>query len=521
MNKQSIRALASENDLNQFPTTSTPTQEDDEIQENTSTRDKIKALAEKNKKEDSEKFGFLDTIKDVGQQVLSKGISGIGGAYGNILDTFGLQNKEGETLPENEDLSAIKSQIIDKMNRGEAPSYGELMLLTDDDPLPRNARLPTSKDIQGGIEKYTGIGKGKTPAGRIAGHGAQFAGEGLALGGGGKALATLAGAGGAGQGLREAGINEVLASGTEILGSLSPAAITKKLAPSTKAGKDIVEAGRKIGLSEAQIAPLTHRETTTHALSKVARKGKKTTERFDSIKKGLNDSYSNIKANPKSQTKLPNGEQINLRKDFGQIRNDLSKTLQPSPDKQGAIDFIEKSLDTLRNIDVTPEHLVNFWQDINKAVKWNSLDGGKKALTQLKEPVLKVLKKASPQLAEDFENTNKLYAKYAQVSKKLRPEMVDSFVNKGEILGAVAGGIALATGNPAVLVGVGSEVALRILSREMLINPMFQNIANKLVTNINQGSVKAVTESVERAKKYLQKKHPNEDWSFLTNPKED
>src|SRR2546428_13815845 len=44
-------------------------------------------------------FGFLDTLRDVGEQVSTKGLSGIGGAYGNILDTFGLQLKEGQELP--------------------------------------------------------------------------------------------------------------------------------------------------------------------------------------------------------------------------------------------------------------------------------------------------------------------------------------------------------------------------------------------------------------------------------------
>jgi hypothetical protein len=55
----------------------------------------------------------------------------------------------------------------------------------------------------------------------------------------------------------------------------------------------------------------------------------------------------------------------------------------------------------------------------------------------------------------------------------------------------------------------------------MLINPYFQNIGNKLVTGFNQGSVKAVTETVNQVKDYMQRKHPNQDWSFLTKPQED
>jgi hypothetical protein len=51
----------------------------------------------------------------------------------------------------------------------------------------------------------------------------------------------------------------------------------------------------------------------------------------------------------------------------------------------------------------------------------------------------------------------------------------------------------------------------------MLINPYFQNLATKLVTNINSGTVKGVTDLVKQAKEYMERKHPNEKWDFLTD----
>lgn len=98
---------------------------------------------------------------------------------------------------------------------------------------------------------------------------------------------------------------------------------------------------------------------------------------------------------------------------------------------------------------------------------------------------------------------------------------MDSFVNKGEIITAIPSGIALATGNTTPLLGLGGEIATRLLAREMLINPYFQNLANKLVTNLNSGSVKGVTELVKQAQEYMERKHPKEDWSFLTDIQED
>lgn len=478
-------------------------------------------LAVKEKEKEDNQFSWLDTAKDIGQQVLSKGIAGIGGAYGNILDTFGLQTKPGETLPGQKAINDIQFGILEKMNRGETPTFSELMLLSDDDIVSNFNRLPNSAQVKEGIKGLTGIGEGKTPEGRIAGRGAEFLGEGAATGGGLKALVGLGLSGAAGQGIREAGGPEWAASGTEIAGSLAPSLVSKKLIPSSKGAKDVVESGRKIGLSEAQITPLIQSEKKVSTLSKVARKGTKTKELFGQIKEKLGDSYNSIKSRPESRVNLPNAEQINLRKEFGDIRNELSKTLAPSPDREAALNFIEKSLDTLRNTQVTPEFLVNFWQDINKSVKWNSIQGGKKALTQLKKPLSQALEKVSPELAKDFEMTNELYSKYSQISKKLKPDLVDSIVNKAELLAAPAAGLSLVLGNPWALVGLGTESALRLLGREMLINPYFQNVAKKIVTNFNQSSLKGVTDSVKQVQDYMKRKHPNEDWEFLTRDQED
>ncbi len=465
--------------------------------------------------EDKE-LSWFDTVRDIGEQAITKGVTGASGAYGNILDAFGLQLKEGETLPGQEAVNSIQLNLLQKMENGYVPTWNELMLISDDDYVS-GMRLPTSKEQQKGIEEVTGIGEGKTPTGRISGNVAQFVGEGAAFGAGKAAQLGLAGGAAVGQGIRELGGPEWAASGSEIAGSLAPSLISKKLIPTSKASKEIVEAGRKLGLSESQITPLIQGEKKAATLSKVAKKGSRTKKLFEGIKEKLGDSYNTIKNSKDAKVKIPNADQISLRKEFGDIRNHLSKTLAPSAEKEEALKYIEKSLDTLRNIDVTPEHLVNFWQDVNKSVKWNSISGGKKALAELKEPVSKILKKVSPQLAEDFEMTNKLYSKYAQISRKLKPDMIDSFLNKVDILAVPAAGFALATGNIGPLTAIATKSATSILAREMLINPYFQNIGTKLVTNFNQGSVKAVTQAVTQTKEYLQRKYPKEDWDFLTD----
>ena len=268
-------------------------------------------------------------------------------------------------------------------------------------------------------------------------------------------------------------------------------------------------------MTEKQLTPLVQSEGKAAILTKVARKGEKTKELFASIKEKLGDSYTSLKAQVANFGKVNAPNQKILLDKFTAIRDDLTKTLKASPDKEAAINFITDAIDNLKKSGTSPEDLINFWQDINKSVKWNSIQGGKKALTRLKEPISEVLENVVPNVAKDFEMTNMLYSKYSQIAKKLKPDLVDAFVNKGEILALAPAALSLINGNVMPIAALGGEVATRLLSREMLINPYFQNIANKLVKNFNQGSVKAVTETMKQVKEYMGRKHPNENWDFL------
>lgn len=506
------RKRSQESSFNFINQTNTSLQEEDNI--NT-----LQKAALNRQKEQEKKFTIGQQLKDVGEQVFTKGVSGAIGSYGNILEAFGLQSPEERSiLPGQREVYNIQSDILEKINRGERPSFSDLYLLSDDDIAPTYSRLPTSKEIENLLESATGIGEGKTPAGRISGRGAKFFGEGVTLPGGGlKSLFGLGASGVAGQSIRESEGSETLATGIEIGGPILQSLTSGKLFPKTKEGKELLSGGKKIGLTEKQLTPLLQSENKTAILSKFARKGTKSKKLFNSIKETLGETYSNLKKLPQAQNKLPNAEQIGLRKNFNSIRNELSKTLAPSPDKEAALNYIENALETLRDTNISPEYLINFWQDINKSVRWNSIQGGKKALSQLKEPILSTLKKVSPEIAGDFEITNKLYSKYAQVAKKLKPDLVDSFINKGEIIASVPAALSIISGNPFALMSLGTEAAVRLLGREMLLNPYFQNLSQKLVKNFNQGSVKGLTELVKQGKEYLERKYPEEKWDFLIN----
>ena len=452
------------------------------------------------KKKEDKAFGIGETLKDIGKQVLSKGAQGFAGSYGNIAELLG-QSKENLT-------PGMKARFEREF---ENPLESEVSEFQD------YARLPTSEDIGAGIKELTGVGEGETPAGRIAGRGAEFVGGAAALPVGltGKAAATLAGAGVAGQGLREAGIPEAIATGTEIAGSILPGLIQGRVAPSGKA-KPLAEAGRALGLTEQEITPLIQSEKKVATLSKIAKKDYKTKELFGAIKEKLSDSYESLKSSPVAKSDIAHKQTSNLIRKFVDIETDLTKTLQPSPDKEAAIKFINGATEKLIRDGATSEELINFWQDINKSVKWNSIQGGKKSLAKLKEPILETLKEVDPMMAKNFEMTNQLYSKYVNVAKKMKPDIIDSFAKKAELMTLGPAAYGLATGNPWIFFGLAGERATRVLAREMLINPYFQNAANKFAQNLNSSSVSGIKQGLSETRKLLEKKHPNEDWNFLT-----
>ena len=448
-----------------------------------------------------EKFSFIDTLKDVGKQVVSKGTQGFAGTYGNILDLLG-QTKENLT-------PGMKARFEREFHN---PLESETSEFQD------YARLPTSEDIGAGIKELTGVGEGETPAGRIAGRGAEFVGGAAAIPVGltGKAATTAIGAGITGQTIREAGLPEEAATASELILSLLPGAIQKKLIPSSSEGKKLAEAGRLIGLTEKEITPLVQGERKISTLSKIARKGGKTKELFGSIKEKLGDSYDSLKTSPIAQERISPKQTSSLIRKFVDIETDLGKTLQPSPDKESAIKFVQSATEKLINNGATSEELVNFWQDINKSVKWNSISGGKKALAKLKEPILETLKEVDPNMANKFEMTNQLYSKYANVAKALKPDLVESFATKAEMMTVLPAALGLVNGNPWVFAGLASEAGIRTLAREMIINPYFQNVAKKLVINMNSGSSSGIQSTMKQVKEYMTKTHPDEDWSFMT-----
>jgi len=331
------------------------------------------------------------------------------------------------------------------------------------------------------------------------------------------AVGGLLGAEAAGLGAKKTaealGASEGVQETADILGSLLSAGkgtLAKKLSPGKKL-QEFVKEARKKGLTEKEITPLIQSEKKLATLSKFAHKGEKTRKLFKSLENKLGDSYELIKKDASKLPRISTDSSRKLYEDFRKIKKDFEKTLAAAPDKKSAISFIDEAMKEIRNKATSPEKLINFWQDINQAVNWNAIKGGKKKIAELKKPILDALQKESPSLAKDFEITNELYAKYKKAAKKLRPEVFDTWLNKSE---ATALGLGIATGNPSLLKKVAGITGSRILARELLTNPKFQNISNKMLEAIQKNKPQQVDALLKMIRKDLKEKYPKETFKF-------
>lgn len=451
-------------------------------------------------------------VKDVAKQGLVGGAKGLLGSYGGLLDLLNLQSKE--QLPGEKSQYDVQAEILEKMQKpGYKPSFLDLYALSDDDDIaPRYSRLPSGEDVEKFIQMLGVETEPQTKAGKYAQRAGEAIGGGVAFGAGPGALAALGLGGLAGQAVEEATDSPVAGALAEIATSLSPSALSKRLAPFAKKGKDLVRSGRAAGLTEKELAPLIQGDAKLATLGKLARKGSKTQKTFAQIESKLGDSYGALKKAASDLPQLSAVQDEKLLKGFGNVNKELRTTIKAAPEKEAAIKFVEEAMENVRNRGANPDELIGFWQDINRAVNWNSIKGGKKSLASLKKPISEALQEVSPELYKQFEDTNKLYSRFKKVSKALKPDLIDKWINKGEVGALVFG---MATGHPWILQKVGSEAATRILARELLTNPRLQTISNKMLQAVRNNKGSAASSLVKQAKKVLSQEHPEEDWSFL------
>lgn len=277
-------------------------------------------------------------------------------------------------------------------------------------------------------------------------------------------------AGAAGQTAEELGAPEWAQSAAEISAYLTPN-VTKKLLEAGK-HKELIQIGRKLGISDEAMTPLLQPEFKEKWLTKLAPRRGSTQTKLGKAKEELGNVYSTIQKSPQAAKEISNEAGV-------KFIEDVDKLLFEMP--SGVREKIKGDLKDLYKNPITGDTLINFYKDVNSEVSGNA-----KQLSLLKGPIKKALSSSSPEMAKDFETINDLFSKYHKVSERLKPNLMTDLIGAGEALGVFT---SMATGQYPIIAHIAGEQVARRVSQQLLFNPRFQQIGLKVADALNQNKV--------------------------------
>lgn len=282
-------------------------------------------------------------------------------------------------------------------------------------------------------------------------------------------------AGGAiGQGLEELGAPPWLQS----IGEASPFVFPafRQIIDPTKGQEAKVSFLRRMGLSEKEIAPAIQGERKQRFLTKLIPKRGRTARALKQTRQALGNVYNQLRARPEAQ-QLMSPQQVNS------FASEVAAVTQNWP--AHLRDVIRQDAADLARAGFNGDNLINFWQDLSYAHKL-----GHERVGTLKGAITNALDSLSPELGKDFRMTNDIYGNFSNLSARLKPGLASDILNG--VARFLRGGRVLygfLHGNyPVMLEALGEEGA-KHLSREMLINPRFQNLGKQMVTALNENRI--------------------------------
>lgn len=290
-----------------------------------------------------------------------------------------------------------------------------------------------------------------------------------------------------GEAIKSAGGDDLAQAAGELF-SLSIPSLSKKIL-ANGGQKPIVDFARKFGLSEEKIAPLIQGDKKVELLSKLG-KGKKAQKAVEKSKSAISGIYEDLKASPEAAKRLSNEHATSF---LHEMHDEIAKL--PS----GARDLVMKDIIDFTK-DMTGKGLIKLYQDVNYYMgKGNKLLGG------LHNPIKNAMTNLSPKLGEDFGMTNQLWKNMSKISAKVQPGKYEELMNYGR-KGRVIYGVI--SGNYPVLVEALGEEAAKSLSRNMLINPRFQNISKQMVDAVNKSKFSAAEKLLNQITKESNPENP-------------
>lgn len=381
-----------------------------------------------------EELGIGDYAADFGKQ----GAQGFGigalGTHGDILDLFGLQAKE--TLPGEKAKYNREFDVLEKLNKKEVPSVGELMELSDEDIAPRHSKLPSSQDVEKFGSELGLVSEPKTAAGRYGRRIGKIGGGGVALGGTG-VLSPIA-AGVVGQTLEEAGAPPWVQAAGEIIAGLKFA--PKSNVPITSKSKEVeqvIKDLRKAGYSEQDITLAKSALEERKILKKYA---SLTPEAENAIQKGVKNSEDLFKGEIKKglpgyaqgglpylekqasnvyqkMEELASSVQVKNKEPF---RNSIEKSIEYMeksallPEEKEFIGFLKEGLEKVDKSE-TADFLTSFYRKLGKSGKWTDPKTKEHLLGLVQKGIKQSFAESGPESAKFgkyFDATNESWKKW-------------------------------------------------------------------------------------------------------------
>lgn len=293
-----------------------------------------------------------------------------------------------------------------------------------------------------------------------------------------------------GESAKELGLPEWAQTAAEITAYIGPD-LTKKLLETGK-NEEIIKTAKKFGLTDEQIAPLLQSDFKQRWLSKLTPKRGKTQKILEKTKEGLGGAYETLKGSKAALTELSSDNQAKLLKSLGEIGLDIPFSVREKVTKD-FLDLLKKP--------ITGETLFNLHKDINK-----SLGPHTKELSRFKEPIKEALGSISPELADDFQKINNLYARYSKIAGRLKPTIVSDLIRAAEVLG-ITGSIIL--GDASTFAKFMFEKGSRSMSRELLLNPRLQQLSEKTLMALNQNKYGLAAKLTKQIQEEIVKNNPS------------
>lgn len=420
-----------------------------------------------------------EKLKEVGKQVGIGGVRGVG-AYGNILDLLRAQPKE-RLLPGQKALAQAEFEAPESL----------LPFLQDDDLLPHYSRLPSGEEMEDFLqilgvdtEPYTEAGKTARRIGE-GGVGAGMFGP----------IPALIGAGLVGGAV--GGLTEEL-TGSPLAGDV--AEITTNIGALLKKGPTAL--GKRgahlrklqaLGFSPQEATLLSQGKGKLGFLGKLASKDSKMDDLFKKIFQKHSNLYDGLRATSKELGYLSGSKGEKLTEGIFKALDDLTP---------GQQEIVSKLVENFQSKPVTFKSMMDFIHDLN--MKFGTVQGGKKAVLKLKQPVLEAMKDLSPEAGQVFDELQASYGNAKRIGKKLKPGVLNEILEAGELL-SLAKGMFDAKGG-LIVKAVGATGA-RKLAREFLINPDLQGLMVRIARATKEGKTLLAQNLAKKLPKYLPKEN--------------